>query len=309
MSLRMNFRRWACTALALALAAQAGHSIAQQPREGLREPVYRVAQQQAAADTAVAVAAVGSPASRKLSTKDLADAAPGEHPLLPAVRWAKHGLEDVRAKQDYSCDFVKRERIDGELGEAQYVFMKVRHEPFSVYLRFKGPDSMKGQEVIYVRDKNNGELLAHPTGIKKRLVGTVSLKPNSMLAMSGNRYPITEIGILHLVERLIEVGEHDMQYGECEVELYREAKINERSATCIQVHHPVARRNFLFHLARIYVDDELNVPVRYEAYEWPKANDPEGEPVLLEEYTYYNIKFDNNFTDLDFDQKNPEYDF
>jgi hypothetical protein len=302
----MNFRWLACLGVAVGVCAPAMLSVAQQPRNGLREPVYRVAQQPAAE---TAVAAVGTPAPLVLSTKELVDAAPGEHPLTPAVRWAKQGVEGVRKMQDYSCDFVKRERIDGVLGENQHIFMKVRHEPFSVYLKFKGPDAVKGQEVIYVRDKNEGNLLAHPTGIKKKLVGTVSLKPNSMLAMSGNRYPITEVGILKLVERLIEVGEHDMQYGECEVELFREAKINDRSATCIQVHHPVPRRNFLFNLARIYVDDELNLPVRYEAYEWPKSNDPDAEPVLLEEYTYYNISINNGFTDADFDVNNPEYDF
>lgn len=307
MRLRMNIRVLTCASVTLGLYCQATSALAQQNRNGLREPVFRVAQQQSATDTAVA--AVGTPATGVLSTRDLVDAAPGEHPLMPAVRWAKRGVEDVRALKDYSCDFVKRERIDGVLGENQYMFMKVRHEPFSVYLRFKGPESMKGQEVIYVRGKNDGNLLAHPTGIKKRLVGTVSLKPNSMLAMSGNRYPITEIGILHLVERLIEVGEHDVQYGECEVDLYREAKINDRSATCIQVLHPVPRRNFLFNLARIYVDDELNVPVRYEAYDWPKANAPDAEPVLLEEYTYYNVKLNNGFTDRDFDINNPEYEF
>jgi hypothetical protein len=306
MSLRRNFRWLACLGIAVGVCAPAMLSVAQQPRNGLREPVYRVAQQPAAE---TAVAAVGTPSPLVLSTKDLVDAAPGEHPLTPAVRWAKQGVEGVRKMQDYSCDFVKRERIDGVLGENQHLFMKVRHEPFSVYLKFKGPDAVKGQEVIYVRDKNEGNLLAHPTGIKKKLVGTVSLKPNSMLAMSGNRYPITEVGILKLVERLIEVGEHDMQYGECEVELFREAKINDRTATCIQVHHPVPRRNFLFNLARIYVDDELNLPVRYEAYEWPKSNDPDAEPVLLEEYTYYNISINNGFTDADFDVNNPEYDF
>jgi len=306
MSLRKNFRWLLSLALAAAYCGQGSDAAAQKQRDNLREPVFRVAQQPAAE---TAVAAVGRPSPIVLSTKELTDAKPGEHPLMPALRWAKQGVEGVRQIKDYSCDFVKRERIDGVLGENQHIFMKVRHEPFSVYLRFKGPDSVKGQEVIYVRDKNEGNLLAHPTGIKKKLVGTVSLKPTSMLAMSGNRYPITEIGILHLVERLIEVGEHDTQYGECEVELFREAKINDRSATCIQVHHPVPRRNFLFNLARIYVDDELNLPVRYEAYEWPKANDPDGEPVLLEEYTYYNIKLNNGFTDEDFDVNNPAYEF
>ena len=126
--------------------------------------------------------------------------------------------------------------------------------------------------------------------------------------MRGQRYPLTEIGILNLVRRLIEVAEKDVKYGECEVKFFnKDVKINERGCTCIQVVHPVPRRNFLFHMARIFVDNELNVPVRFESYAWPKK--PGGPPDLLEEYTYLNMKLNNGFTDADFDTRNPNYNF
>ena len=232
---------------------------------------------------------------------------PGEHQLLPAVRWAKTGIAKLEKIQDYSCTMVKRERISGTLGEHEFMFVKVRHEPFSVYVYFLGPARVKGQEAIFVRGKNDGNILAHPNGLKKKIVGTVSLKPDSMLAMSGNRYPMTELGLRRLTARLIEVGEHDSQFGECEVKVTPGAKINQRDCTCIQVVHPVPRREFLFHLAKIYVDSEYNLPVRYEAYEWPQ--EAGGAPVLTEEYTYLNLKFNNGFTDKDFDPNNPDYDF
>lgn len=234
-------------------------------------------------------------------------AAPGEHKLLPAVRWAKTGVAKLDKIQDYSCTMVKRERINGTLGEYEHMFVKVRHEPFSVYVYFLGPAKVKGQEAIFVRGKNDGNIVAHPVGFRKKLVGTVSLKPDSMLAMQGNRYPMTELGIRRLTERLIEVGEHDCQFGECEVKVTPGAKINRRDCTCIEVVHPVPRREFLFHLARIYVDSEHNLPTRYEAYEWPE--EVGGKPVLTEEYTYLNLKFNNGFTDKDFDPENPDYDF
>src|SRR5262245_50026602 len=98
MSLRMNIGAAALAALALGLGLRSQPAPAQQPRDGLREPVFRVAQQGA---TETAVAAVGTPTPRVLSTRDLTDAAPGEHPLLPAVRWAKQGIIVLRDKQDY----------------------------------------------------------------------------------------------------------------------------------------------------------------------------------------------------------------
>ncbi|HEX3726653.1 MAG TPA: DUF1571 domain-containing protein, partial [Pirellulales bacterium] len=111
--------------------------------------------------------------------------------------------------------------------------------------------------------------------------------------------------------RLIEVAEQDKQYGECEVKFFKNAKINGRLVTCIQVMHPVPRKNFRFNLARVYVDDELNLPVRYESYDWPeKPGGKSGQlDTLLEEYTYTDLKINNGFTDQDFDEHNPKYHF
>ena len=125
--------------------------------------------------------------------------------------------------------------------------------------------------------------------------------------MKGQRYPITELGIANLTKRLIEVGEHDKQYGECDVKFFQGAKVMDRVCTIIQVTHPVPRRNFIFHMARIYVDDQLNLPIRYEAYDWPDK--PGEKPVLLEEYTYVNLKVNQGLTDADFDVHNPQYGF
>lgn len=232
--------------------------------------------------------------------------APGEHPLVPAVRWAKECLHNMRNIHDYSAKLAKRERIDGTLTDYEYLKVKVRHEPFSVYISFIGPARVKGQEAIYVKGRNEGKLLAHSNGMKK-IFGTVSLHPDSMLAMTGNRYPITEMGIRRLTERLIEVGEHDSHFGECEVKAFPNTKINGRDCVCLRVIHPVQRREFIFSMAKIYVDSELNIPVRYEAYDWP--HEPGGEPLLTEEYTYLDVRLNNGFTDRDFEVTNPEYQF
>ena len=230
------------------------------------------------------------------------------HPLEPALEVARRGLAGIQTNiRDYSCTVVKRERIDGKLGEHEYMFAKIRQRPFSVYLMFLGPDSVKGQEVIYVEGQNDGNMLAHAGSGVRAMVGMVSLKPQSMLAMAGNRYPITELGVENLTKRLVEVAEHDRQFGECDVNFYPNAKVNGRICTCIQVTHPVPRRNFRFHLARVFIDDELTIPIRYEAYDWPQEQG--GQPVLMEEYTYMNVKLNNGFTDVDFDPKNTAYKF
>lgn len=248
-----------------------------------------------------------SPGDLRIADRVPADNSIVEHPLMPAIRWAYSGIQDIQKIQDYSAVMVKRERIGDRLNDPEYMFIKVRHNPMSVYMYFLEPAALKGQEVIWVEGRNDGKMWAHPGGIRNRLIGTVSLDPTGPIAMQGNRYPITEIGILNLVRRLIEVGEQDSQYGECEVKFFEGAKINDRVCTCIQVVHPVPRRNFRFHLARIYVDKELNIPIRYESYDWPR--EPGGKPQLIEEYTYLNVKINNGFTDEDFDIRNPKYNF
>ena len=75
----------------------------------------------------------------------------------------------------------------------------------------------------------------------------------------------------------------------------------------IEVIHPVPRRNFLFDVARIFVDRDLNLPIRYESYDWPK--EPGGPPELMEEYSYLDLKLNNGFTDADFSINNPNYHF
>ena len=172
---------------------------------------------------------------------------------------------------------------------------------------FLAPDAVKGQEVIYVDGKNDGNMLAHAGSGVRAMMGTVALKPQSMLAMAGNRYPITELGVENLTKRLVEVAQHDKQFGECDVNFYPNAKVNGRVCTCIQVVHPQPRRNFRYHMARVFIDDEMKIPTRFEAYDWPPT---EGEkPVLMEEYTYMNVKLNNGFSDADFDVKNTTYKF
>lgn len=294
--------------LALALAA-VGWSIG--PAAGFEEPGKPPAAAAAGeparpADQTATAAQPPAPPATAANALGIPPAAAGEHPLAPAIAWAKTALADIAKIQDYSANMVKRERIDGTLNEHEYMFVKVRHQPFSIYTYFLGPAKVKGQEALYVQGKNDSQLQAHGNGMKHKLFGTISLKPDGPIAMAGNRYPITELGILRLTERLIEVGESDMKHGDCDVKI-QGAKINGRDCTCITLSHPEKRKEFQYHLARVYVDNELKLPIRFEAYEWPR--EPGGPPELVEEYTYLNLKLNNGFTDSDFDTKNPNYKF
>jgi hypothetical protein len=238
-----------------------------------------------------------------------------KHPLEPALERAREGLKLIEETvEDYTATIIKRERINGTLSENEFVLAKIRNRkvkdgkvvvPFAVYLKFLKPDSVAGREVIWVEGANDNKLIAHETGLLgfKRFY----LPPEGFLAMMGQRYPITDIGIQNLIEELIVRGTSDLKHDECEVTFYKGAKVDKYVCTLIEVLHPVQRDYFTFYRAHIFIDDELGVPVRYAAWSWP--TEPGGEPVLEEEYTYRNIKLNVGLTDADFDPDNEAYSY
>ena len=137
------------------------------------------------------------------------------------------------------------------------------------------------------------------------------LDPHSPLVMRGELHPICDVGIENLVSKLIEHGEKDRKYGECEVNFTPGAKINGRVCTLLRVVHATQRPHFEFYKAEIFIDDQMNIPVRYAAYSWPQKA---GEELpVLAEYTYLNVKLGMAgspiLTHADFDPENPKYNF
>lgn len=182
--------------------------------------------------------------------------------------------------------------------------LKLREEPFSVYLYFLDPN--KGREVIYVEGKNNNMLMVHETGVKA-LAGTVSLDPKSKDAMADNKYPVTMIGMRTMLERVIAQWEEEGKFAETTVQYYPDAKLGDVACTVIESSHPKPRDNFKFHMTRLYIDKTTLYPVRVEQYGFPGKGDK--QPPLLEEYTYSQIKPNLGLTDKDFDHTNPSYAF
>lgn len=239
------------------------------------------------------------------------------HSLDRALQIARDGLRHCQENvKDYTAVLIKRERVGGVLGQHEYMYAKVRNrkvaggrltQPLSVYLGFLKPSSVKGREVIFVEGRNDGNLVAHEGGLKGRFLPTVNIPPTGMLAMRGQRYPMTEIGIENLMSKLIERGELARKYADVTCEFRTNARVKDRVCTVLQVTQPTKRPELDFYQAQIFIDDQLNVPIRYVAYDWPKR---EGAPLeVIEEYTYLNLKINQGLTDTDFDAYNKAYNF
>ncbi len=213
----------------------------------------------------------------------------------------------MRQIADYSCTLVKRERIEGRLTGNERLAIKLRHEPFSVYVSYLAPSKVRGQEAIYVHGHNDNRLLAHPNGLKGRLVGTFRLDPEGRMAMQGNRYPVTDLGIRRMAESWLKEARHDVQFVHCTTRIIPDAKIEGRTCTCLELARHTRHDGVPYQMTRLYIDAQMQLPVRYEAYEWPAVHGE--EPDLAEEYTYLNIQPNRQFSDIDFDVQNPEYEF
>ncbi|HBE71479.1 MAG TPA: hypothetical protein DDW52_25310, partial [Planctomycetaceae bacterium] len=175
----------------------------------------------------------------------------------------------------------------------------------AAYLKFTKPASAKGREVIWVEGENEGQIITHEGGFKNWK--TLRLAPDGMLAMLGNKYPMTEIGLERMIEKLIEKGREDLKRGPCQVTIAPDQKVGAAKCTLYQITHPEKDDRFDFHIAQIFVDHQRNIPLRYAAYMWP--DEKGGEPPLEEEYTFLDVKLNVGLKDADFDPENKDYDF
>jgi len=271
-----------------------------EPAGQLTQPIHRVANEEPVTDTPQLAARIAVAAAPQ-TPFDLAQI-PGQHPLMPALNAAQEILAHLDAKiPGYSAVLRKQERVDGVLLDEEIAYVKVRHNPFSVYMYFLSP--CKGRECLYnaLPGGAKGKLVARDCGWKRR-IGPIELDPEGRLAMGGQKYPIMKIGIRGLTTELIDVATNDVNFGECEVKTYQTV-MNKRPVTQIVVTHPTERRNFRFHKAELFIDNELQIPTRYAAYKWPAKP---GDPAPLEEmYTYLNVKVITEFPANAFAKNNP----
>ena len=239
------------------------------------------------------------------------------HPLSDMVRFAKERYDHIREHvRDYSCKLVKRERIDGQLQSYQFAQVKVRCEqieegqvrqPLAVYMQYLGPGNLKDRRVLFIEGENGGKMLVRKGGRALRYL-KLSIDPNSEAARRESNYPISEIGFDRIINRLIQFAEDDMQIDphatNTDVAYFRDAKVGQRVCTRICVEHPLRDEDLRFYQAQVFIDDELQVPIRLVVYDWPEQQG--ADPPLIEEYTYVDLEMNVGLTDADFSRQQLE---
>lgn len=238
-----------------------------------------------------------------------ADQTDDTHPLDPVLKIAYQSIKQMEENLvDYTAVLSRRERVGEQEMPPSSMEVKIRNprndQAFSIYVKFIKPENTKGREVIWVDGQNDNKIIAHEAGLLGLL--KVVQPPDSFIAMVGNRYPVTETGLLRLMRKLTQYGLRDRKHGDCSVEIIENITVAEVNCTRLRIVHPEKQEPFTFHIAEIDIDMERMIPIRLATWDWPLA---EQEPPLIEEYTYHNIKLNPGLKDLDFDPGNPAYNY
>jgi hypothetical protein len=207
--------------------------------------------------------------------------------------------------EDYTCTFYKRERIAGRMTPLHIMDMKVRIKPQSIYFKFQQP--AQGREAIYIAGRHSGKVLAHDVGLNNLIAGTLQLEPTSSRAMEDCRHPITEAGIGPLLDTLAKRWAVELNPDDSVITFSDDMVVGPHRCMMIESTHPHRQPHFLHHKVRVYIDQENGLPIRFEAYDWPKHH--RALPELSEEYSYMQLKLNVGLRDIDFDVANSQYSF
>ncbi|HLJ92512.1 MAG TPA: DUF1571 domain-containing protein [Gemmataceae bacterium] len=222
----------------------------------------------------------------------------GAGPMDLPLRLIAEARQSYQGVQDYTCLFIKRERLREQIQPEHLIAMKVRTQPFSVYLRWLRPAPTAGQEVCYVAGRNNGMMRVHSTGLRG-VVGFVSMDPRDPRALETSRHTITEAGIGNLIDRFGKAWELESRLNRTQVRV-QEYEANSRRCLRVEtVHTDPAGQQIPFYRSVVYFDKQNHLPIRVENYDWPRPGfDPAG--AIVESYSYLDLHLNTGLSEAVF---------
>ena len=189
--------------------------------------------------------------------------------------------------RDYSCHFIRQERVKGKLLPEQTAELYAKSTPHRIAYKVIAPSASAGAEMVYVAGQNAGKVRVKPAGSHSR-EAWMSLDPNDPRAMTDSRNGIAGVGIGSVIDRLEKV---------IAIERRMRNPISVRAADYVFAGRPVVRYEVITarphalryaHTLVVCVDKETKLPVRFEAYDTPISIGQTGE--LLECHSYVNVR-------------------
>jgi hypothetical protein len=226
-----------------------------------------------------------------------------------SIELLERGLKRLQSVTGYVADFRKKEVVGGAMTEPQMMRLKLRHEPFSVYMKWT--EGNPGQELLYVEGQNNGEMIVRPGGLKGRILGAIKLNPNGTLAMSESRHPITEVGLLELCQKVLEYRYNESSWIDGYTCTEDSAEFDGRPCYRFTIVYDSPEKRPDYRKSVVWIDREQLYVCKVENYSWPgDASIPAARldaETLVESYSYANIDFETQLAAVDFSTANETY--
>jgi hypothetical protein len=143
------------------------------------------------------------PATQPTATPPPQTAPVSDTPPHTARQLIQQAAVRCSSLDSYIVRLTRRELLKGKAPEEILLF-KFRKTPFSVHFKWLG-DTAKGREVVYVQGRYENKIHTKLAAGDAPLMaaGTrLAVAPDSLLARSASRHPITDAGICHCVESL-----------------------------------------------------------------------------------------------------------
>jgi hypothetical protein len=225
-------------------------------------------------------------------------AAPAANPMDEPLRLVTEAARAYQGVTDYTCTLVKQERVKGQLQPENVIQMKFRNQPFSVYMRWLAPKQFVGQEVCFVKGRNNDMMRVHPTGIGGGLLGWINVAVNDPRTLEHSRHTITEAGMYNMMGRIYRDWTKDRQDGKTQARI-AEYEYDHRPCTRVEVFRTAYDAQAYCYRVVVFFDKQNHLPVRMECYDWPRPGGTQGGE-LIEAFSYVNVQLNAGLNDAAF---------
>lgn len=214
------------------------------------------------------------------------------NPMDEPLRLLAEARERFSEVHNYTCLFIKRERLDGQLGPSNVMQMRFRKDPFSIGLRWLEPKNLAGQEAYYVTGQNDNKLRVKGSGALG-LFGFVTLDLDDARVKASSKHPITQAGIGNLISRYEKGWQQERTWGLSQVNL-AEYDYNKRRCWRVEVIHPLEPDDrFLYYRNLVYFDQDSKLPIRVECFDWPEeADDTKGVQAEVVSFAHLKLNVD-----------------
>jgi len=218
-------------------------------------------------------------------------------PAVDPVKLLKNSYEAAKKIKDFTATLTKQEQIKGKLRPQETMKIKFRQKPFSVYLKWIKPHT--GRELIYVEGQNDGKMVAHqPVG---PLNFGLKLDPNSPNTQAESRRKITDAGFENAMGQILELTQLAQKRGDLCISYLGTETFDNRPVDVVVRLLPKRRKEYNIYMLVLYIDKGHKIPVKIASYD--------RDMRMLGLYTYRDVKINVGLRDIDFDVRNPEYDF